>query len=354
MRWFLNNVLLISSVCNLIFISVKAQNAPVTRMASFRNLTPGQLVSFPVNITGFNNIGSISLSCDYDNSALNFVSAEINPAIANGGLANVGDNDLGNGNHRLRFGWYGTGISLPDNSWIVKYIFRYISGNPSIKWFDNGGSCSYTDPAGVFLNDIPTTSYFVDGNICSGLLPGPINGPVSVYPGSTNVIYSIEPLQNIINYTWSVPFGAFITKGIDSNSITVEYHADAISGNITVNGTDRCGSGPVSSLAVTLDNTTVGIGQHSDTEHFAKTDNGFLIYPNPAKDFFIVKSEKPISKSLILSIFSSRGELSKKIMIRTGNLENDYIVDVTGIVPGIYFILIESEPMTVLKKLIIK
>ena len=354
MKRLLNVVVLIGLVCNGIFLQVDAQNAPVTKMPSFRNLIPGQPVSFPVKVAGFNNIGSVSLACDFDISALHYVSAEINPVIANGGVANVGNNDLGNGINQLRFGWYGSGKSLPDSSWIVKYNFTYISGNPSLKWYDNGASCTYTDPAGVFLNDTPTASYYIDGNICAALSPpGLINGPTLINPGTTNVIYNITPLQNIVNYAWSVPFGATITNGINSNSITVNYLAEAVSGYITVNGIDKCGSGPASSLAVTVNNIPVGIDSYQDPGHFTDADNGFLIYPNPAKDYFILKSEKPLSGSLILTVFSSTGGLLKKIRMGTGNIKNEYLVDVTGLATGIYFILIETDPGHVLKKLII-
>ena len=83
--------------------------------------------------------------------------------------------------------------------------------------------------------------------------PGLISGPVTIDEGTTNVVYSISPMQNILGYSWSVPSGAIITGGTGSNSITVDYPASAVSGSIAVSGVDLCGQGPSSKLAVTLD-----------------------------------------------------------------------------------------------------
>ncbi|MFZ0280033.1 MAG: T9SS type A sorting domain-containing protein [Bacteroidales bacterium] len=345
-------ILITCLACFQFYAETEAQNAPVTTIASIRNPVPGQMITIPVTVTGFVNIGSISLSIDFDNTMMNFVSAEINPVISAVRMPEVGDNDMGKGMHRLILGWFGGSVTLPDSSWVVKYVFTYISGTPSLSWFDNGPSTAYTDPSGYFLNDTPSVDYYSDGNICNEMAaPSLISGPVTIDEGTTNVVYSISPIQNILGYSWSVPSGAIITGGSGSNSITVDYPSDAKSGNIVVSGVDLCGQGPPSKLAVTLVEIPVGIDPVQDP---GNTEADFLIYPNPANSCFTLKSKGSPDKPELLTILSTSGQSLKTINIRNGSAENEYLVEVPDLPTGIYLVLIKTELRYVLKKLIIK
>ena len=83
---------------------------------------------------------------------------------------------------------------------------------------------------------------------------GTITGTNSVCPGQNTVTYSVSPITNATTYTWSLPSGASFASGYNSNSnsIAVDYSANAISGNISVYGTSSCGNGTSSSLPVTV------------------------------------------------------------------------------------------------------
>jgi trimeric autotransporter adhesin len=82
--------------------------------------------------------------------------------------------------------------------------------------------------------------------------PGAITGPTSVCQLSTGHVYSVAPIAYATGYVWTLPPGGAIVGGNNTNSITVDYGSAAESGNVSVNGTSVCGSGPVSSLAVTV------------------------------------------------------------------------------------------------------
>lgn len=355
MKGFLHKVLIFSLVFHGFSITGRAQDSPLTSIASVGNLLPGQQVSIPVTVVGMKNVGSIFLTCDFDNTSINFMSAEVNPLISAGGVWNVGDNDLGNKVHRLIFGWYGSGITLPDSSWIVKYVFTYISGTSTLHWFDNGPSCAYTDAKGTFLNDVPQSQFYVEGSACHAIAtPGLIIGPDSVDQRASGVTYSINPLDHAINYVWSMPSGVSIISGIDSNSIVVDYLPDARSGTITVSGKNICGAGPVSSLAVAIRTDPVGIEPYPDPGKHGYDNNGFLIYPNPAQDFFFLKSSEPIEESLFLTVVSYNGKELKKITLTENNVDNEYLIKVPGLFPGVYFVLIRKGFKNVISKLIIK
>jgi gliding motility-associated-like protein len=75
---------------------------------------------------------------------------------------------------------------------------------------------------------------------------GKITGASSVCQGTRDVVYSVPVIQDATGYSWSLPTGANIISGSNTNSITVSYSATAKSGKITVSGKNHCGNGAVS------------------------------------------------------------------------------------------------------------
>jgi len=81
--------------------------------------------------------------------------------------------------------------------------------------------------------------------------PGTISGSASVCANSSGKVYSVPVITNATGYVWTVPAGAVITAGANTNTITVTF--GAASGNVSVYGTSAaCGNGPVSTLAVAV------------------------------------------------------------------------------------------------------
>lgn len=76
---------------------------------------------------------------------------------------------------------------------------------------------------------------------------GIITGTASVCKGATGIIYNVPAIVNATSYVWTLPAGASITAGANTNTITVNFDATAVSGNITVYGINVCGNGTVSS-----------------------------------------------------------------------------------------------------------
>jgi len=81
---------------------------------------------------------------------------------------------------------------------------------------------------------------------------GVINGLSTICAGTNNVTYQISAVQGATGYSWIVPSGATIISGGNSTKITVNYSATATSGNVTVAGSNSCGLGIASTLAVTV------------------------------------------------------------------------------------------------------
>ncbi|MGE5425032.1 MAG: T9SS type A sorting domain-containing protein [Syntrophothermus sp.] len=229
---------------------LSAQNAPVTTAATVSTAIPGQTVYVPVTVSVFSNIASVNLYIDYDYSSVHYLSCTKNPAL--GGSFSAGDMDLGNNVHRIIIGWYNmTPVTLAPGSWIFQYSFSYIGGSSALTWFDNGPACKYTDGEGNTLNDIPTSTYYINGRIC-GMMPAPgtISGPAAVCQGDQNVLYSIDTIPGVTGYQWVVPNGAAIVSGNNSPEILVSFSDSASSGNVSVFPVNECGNGLLASLPV--------------------------------------------------------------------------------------------------------
>ncbi|MEI7981629.1 MAG: T9SS type A sorting domain-containing protein, partial [Bacteroidota bacterium] len=61
--------------------------------------------------------------------------------------------------------------------------------------------------------------------------------------GQTGVVYSIRKIKNAATYTWSLPAGASIVAGNNTQTITVNYSMAAVSGNVSVFAANSCGNG---------------------------------------------------------------------------------------------------------------
>lgn len=229
-----------------------AQNAPVTTAATVTNAVPGS-VQVPLTVVNFTNIGAISLTIDYKYSVMHYVSCTPNPLLM---PFMASDADLGNGNHRITMGWFGSGKTLADGSTILTLNFTFIGGSTALTWYDDGASCEYADGNYNVLNDIPTSSYYINGYVC-GILspPGAISGDNSICTGQSGVYYSVDPVPGAGGYAWTVPPGAVISGGGSSTWIYADYPAGSSSGYVTVAATNDCGTGPSSQLYVTVNPT---------------------------------------------------------------------------------------------------
>ena len=86
-------------------------------------------------------------------------------------------------------------------------------------------------------NSVLITVYPQPGNA------GTITGTSTVCQGETNVLFTVPPIANATNYYWTVPYGATIISGSNTNTIMVNFSLTATSGNITVYGGNICGFG---------------------------------------------------------------------------------------------------------------
>ncbi len=86
-------------------------------------------------------------------------------------------------------------------------------------------------------------------------LPGPaglIGGPVTICKPANGIVFSTDSISHATGYVWTLPAGAIIIWGMNKNRIKVSFDNSAVSGNITVYGTNSSGNGSASTLAITV------------------------------------------------------------------------------------------------------
>jgi hypothetical protein len=122
------------------------------------------------------------------------------------------------------------------NSITVNYDKTFASGNITVKGHNQWGDGAASTLA-ITANLLPENA-------------GVISGNTSICQGENSVTYTVPSINNAISYLWTLPTGATGTS--TTNSLTVNYGNNALSGNITVKGHNDCGDGVVSILPVTV------------------------------------------------------------------------------------------------------
>jgi len=104
-----------------------------------------------------------------------------------------------------------------------------------------------------------TTNYIIPA------AAGAISGDTNVCVEENNVTYIVPPITYATSYTWTLPAGA---NGYStSNGININFGSSAVSGNITVKGSNPAGNGSTSSIFVNVNPipATPTITQNADT-----------------------------------------------------------------------------------------
>jgi len=82
--------------------------------------------------------------------------------------------------------------------------------------------------------------------------PGTINGPITVTQGQTGVNYWVSPVANATAYHWTVPNGATIMSGANTNSILVNFSNWAVTDTLRVYCSNDCGNGQTTKEKITV------------------------------------------------------------------------------------------------------
>lgn len=163
----------------------------------------------------------------------------------------------------------GSGITsgANTNTITVDFSVSATSGTITVMGTNQCGN-SAASSLNVTVNSIPSDA-------------GVISGPASVCQGQTGVSFTVPVISGAVNYQWAVPSGATIASGSGTNSIAVDFSSGAVSGNITVYGSNSCGNGSTSSYAVTVETLPSAAGSISGTSPVCQGNSG-IVFSVPA------------------------------------------------------------------------
>ncbi|MCC6768338.1 MAG: beta-glycosidase, partial [Bacteroidia bacterium] len=118
----------------------------------------------------------------------------------------------------------------------------------------------------VQVNSLPDTASAISGNnvVCQG---------------NSSVVYTINPIQNATSYLWELTQGA--TGSSTTNSISVSFGTEAVSGEISVKGINSCGEGAGSTLPITVNPIPMAAGVISGSSIVCQGQNA-VAYTVPA------------------------------------------------------------------------
>ena len=224
------------------------QNAPVT-IAGSGSVCPGGSTSIPITVTNFNQITAVSLQIDFNPVLINYTGyTNLNSSISSGFVNEVSVSPT---LKKIMIVWSDvTPLNLTNGSKLLDLNFTLLSGSPVLTFnnTDNGGgNCEYANATGDPLNDSPTATYYLNATVTntSPAAAGTISGTSTVDQGQNGVSYSVPTISNATTYTWAYS-GTGATIHGTTNNITIDFAANATSGNLSVSGTNTCGSGTVS------------------------------------------------------------------------------------------------------------
>ena len=132
-------------------------------------------------------------------------------------------------------------------------------------------------------------------------------------------------------------------RSTTSDSVFINFDANATSGNLTVKGHNSCGGDGTVSANYSI-NVTVGI-----VENFNNLK--YNLFPNPCDNILNIDFGDFKEKAITISIYSITGieVLKSDIKMLTKNLLQ---FDISSLSKGMYFVEIKNEKQSIIKKFV--
>ncbi|HLG34528.1 MAG TPA: YCF48-related protein [Bacteroidia bacterium] len=315
----------------------------------------------------------------------------------------------GNAGTNMRGSWF----TSPTTGWMVGDL-------GSLFGTTNGGATWTATPVttqgllGIHFPNADTGYAVGSGVIIKYVTPCSPAAPASINPGSTvicsfdTVTFCVPPIPNATSYNWILPGGNTILSGQGDTCISAVI-GNQTSGNISCNGVNACGPGPLTLLFITVEPvpapptiTLVGNQLMSDSanniqwylngvpipgetnQYYTFTQNGsytvvytstsgcsatsvpydvldvginsvsasdgILIYPNPATSHLAIGSWQ--SAINCIEVFDVFGQNVFRLEPEAGNRKLN--IDVSGLLSGIYFVRVKTDNGTISAKFLIR
>ena len=186
---------------------VYSQNAPITTIGTVS--TYGTTTTVALTVTNFTNIASFNLDIMYDPTIATYSSVAQGSGL-NGGISGFASNG------HISIGWFTyPPATLANNDVLLTITFnKVIDGTSPLTFFDPGPdsyNCIFQDANYNPLNDIPTSTYYINGAVTFATVSAPQTiAPTILACAGTEV---------------SVPVTVNNFNNIGSVALTMQYNA---------------------------------------------------------------------------------------------------------------------------------
>jgi hypothetical protein len=163
--------------------SVTFQSEAPHTVAPAIKVTSGNMAAVPIKISGFKDIGMVTLTMKYDPDVMTYQSF-----TNNSGFPGLSVYEITPGMIRI----HGlvqsgeTGMTLADSSILFTLHFNYKEGETGLTWKVDGDDCEYSGipPTYPLLIDFPKSSYYLDGSVTQAVGIEETGGMISItaYP----------------------------------------------------------------------------------------------------------------------------------------------------------------------------
>jgi uncharacterized repeat protein (TIGR03803 family) len=133
----------------------------------------------------------------------------------------------------------GATINGTTNSVTVSYASNATSGNLKVQGTNNCGNGPFSANFPVLVNALPGPA-------------GPVTGSSNVCQGQNGVNYSISSVPGASSYVWSYTGTGVTINQSTSTSVSVNFAANATSGNLSVYAVNSCGNGTAAIFPVSV------------------------------------------------------------------------------------------------------
>ncbi|MFZ4739646.1 MAG: T9SS type A sorting domain-containing protein [Bacteroidales bacterium] len=200
------------------------------------------------------------------------------------------------------------------------------------------GGCSSTISKTIYIGQLfpPPASA---GNISS------LNND-TVIQNQNNVLYVVSPIIDATTYIWSYSGNGanfFPSNITTSDSVFINFDANATSGNLTVKGHNNCGGDGTVSPNYPI-NVTVGVIENVNNLKYN-------LFPNPCDNILNIDFVDFKEKATTVSIYSITGieVLKSDIKMLTKSLLQ---FDISSLSKGMYFVEIKNDKQSSIKKFV--
>ena len=158
----------------LLHLVAPAQNAPISTAGNVSTYSSG--VTMPITAINFNNIGSCNLKLTYDPAIANVTSVTAGPLLGGNLSTDITFPGI------IGIGWFTSpGKTLPDNTVIFNVTFsKTTNGTTAVNFDDSGNACRWSNGNHISLNDLPTSTYYINGSVAFLSTDAPLTSAAAI------------------------------------------------------------------------------------------------------------------------------------------------------------------------------